>query len=1175
MKSRYLYLMLFLSAQQLYAQLPVASFNLPGQACKGETVQVINTSQNALRYEWDLCQGDLQLTPSGKSVVTVPGNVTAGADLVFDGTNWFSFVTSRETNSIMRLDFGSNLNAIPTVTDLGNIGGINPWRPIDIQIIHDNGEWFGFVYGESANLITRIDFGNTLTNTTGLTAEVILTGNGNANCGLSIWKDGGNYILAYSNTYAFGMAVLTHVRAVPSAFEKMHTGNIPDILNFGDIKLIKHGADWFAYLPAYGSQKLFLAKFGTNPLSAPVLSDISNGFIGSNSPFGIDIGMDNGQYVAILCTIDGALMRINLGSDPNLPPLSGVILGNLSVLGNTLKISLKKYLSSWKAVTISWNSGDLFTIEFPGPVCPEYPNVLTETEPQLSFLAGGVKHISLRAFSGNTFTDAHQNITISNQSAPAIQISLDGICKQSISQFRIMSDQPITTSSWSFGDSFSSSDPNPTHQYSSSGDYMVSLQVTAENGCNNYTEKQIKIYDPPSASFTLPSGLICTNNEFTFTNQTADNFDGNLTYEWYVNDQLKSTSRDLKLAFSDTGDQSVKLKTIIPGCADEVTQTLSNVQSGPTVGFNFAGQCQNELIAFTNQSAGDISSYQWDFGDGSVTDATHPSHPFDQPGTYPVTLNTTGTNGCVSSLAKPVTIYSQPQTDFSLELPPFSCSGTPSLFHDSTPAMSDSNIVSWLWSFGEGGTSDQKNPAYTYASAGDYLVSLTATTNFGCMNSVEKTITIHPSPRADFTFGPACASQATAFTNSSSSDTKSFQWTIQNASYAVKNPVHIFQSPGTYPVTLLATGNNNCVSRVTKPVLVPVPPAIDFTAWRTCATQPATFQEVNVGGPDPAVAWVWDFGSGVINYSNPASHVFATAANRTVTLTSTRQSGCKYSVARTVPIIQPPVAKFSVFLETGASPFVVDFTNQSALATTYLWKFGDKNNSTSEQYSPSFTFTELGNYLVQLTASNEVGCFDVFEKSIAVVIPKINVALTGLRLEKVFGSEQYRPVVTIENKSNVAVINPDIYLELSGKTTVSEKMEVVIRPNQTAAFAFNLRIDPASLHYACAGLKVWADENYFDDRECVNLRQEVSMIPPYPNPANQQLILEHIATGELAIDVVIYNAGGQAVLSKTYEPVKAGLNQIAVDVSQLQDGLYMVSFSGGGVRQSFRFSILR
>jgi hypothetical protein len=129
-----------------------AAFNVPALACLGQNLEPANSSTGATNFEWDFCQGDLGMTPHAATVANIGGSVTTGIDMVYDGTNWYAFATSRETNTIIRADFGASLSSTPTIVSLGHIGGITPWRPSDIQVVFDNG-WYAFVYGESTNLI--------------------------------------------------------------------------------------------------------------------------------------------------------------------------------------------------------------------------------------------------------------------------------------------------------------------------------------------------------------------------------------------------------------------------------------------------------------------------------------------------------------------------------------------------------------------------------------------------------------------------------------------------------------------------------------------------------------------------------------------------------------------------------------------------------------------------------------------------------------------------------------------------------------------------------------------------------------------------------------------------------------------------------------------------------------
>src|SRR5258706_7339498 len=96
-----------------------------------------------------------------------------------------------------------------------------------------------------------------------------------------------------------------------------------------------------------------------------------------------------------------------------------------------------------------------------------------------------------------------------------------------------------------------------------------------------------------------------------------------------------------------------------------------------------------------------------------------------------VSLTASTTSGCNNSAVKQAKIYSTPQPNFTLDLPPFSCSSSPSQFNDTTPNPTDSNLSSWAWRFGDGvnGSSTQRNPLYTFALAAALFCVLTRTTN--------------------------------------------------------------------------------------------------------------------------------------------------------------------------------------------------------------------------------------------------------------------------------------------------------------------------------------------------------------------------------------------------------------------------------------------------------------
>ncbi|HRG79280.1 MAG TPA: PKD domain-containing protein, partial [Cyclobacteriaceae bacterium] len=874
----------------------------------------------------------------------------------------------------------------------------------------------------------------------------------------------------------------------------------------------------------------------------------------------------------------GVQYRLSFGASVVDKTGSGVSLGNFGISNENSALELIKVDSDWIGFSIDLTNRRLVRQTFPTE-CTASPAIFQGQHPTgVRYSTGGAKNITLMAISASgVISSQSRTVMISSSLAPDIDFTLANVCVNHAVIFTPLNTSgTISTYSWSFGDSNTSSQVNPINVYSNAGEYLATLTVTAANSCENFAQELVTIYNQPTADFSLPlANPFCTNQSYNFGNTSSFDVASNPKWEWSLNGIVVSSTFDLSAQFSSNQPQQIKLKSMIPGCESEIIKNISSVQVGAAPDFEFSNGCQGASITFTNTTRGAVVDYAWDFDDGNISSQQNGINSYMNSGLYQVTLQATNASGCQNFVTKPITIYSQPQPNFSLDLPPFSCAGSPSQFNDLTPPLTDSNITSRLWSFGDAnnGTSIQANPRYIYNQDGDYLVSLGVSSNFGCSNTIQKTITIQPSPTVNFSNTPACLNQPTQFTDASGADVKAWLWSIQNMSYTTKNVTHAFNTTGLQNAMLTVTGNNNCVSQISKTIAIPVPVSIDFNSQSTCATKPSIFTETNSGGVDPAVSSTWDF-AGQPGSGSPVQHVFSSVGSYPVNLSSTRLSGCVYSVTKSVNIVQPPVARFTMTPENGGAPLTVDFTNTSVSATNFLWNFNDASNSTSAQFSPSFVFDQLGTYAVELIASNAIGCTDSVKKDVQVVVPQINAVLSEFRLESSTGGTLIA-TVTVENKGNITITNPEIYLDLSGNTEVKERLTGTIPPDQFITRTLTTSILPDNLSYACAEVFITGDSNAFDNRECTNLENEITFIQPYPNPANDIIYLDWINQNLESLQVIIYNSSGQAVLNQTYYNLLHGLNQVEINVSQLAPGIYLASYSTGNNPYSFKFSVIR
>src|SRR5690606_25974148 len=138
---------------------------------------------------------------------------------------------------------------------------------------------------------------------------------------------------------------------------------------------------------------------------------------------------------------------------------------------------------------------------------------------------------------------------------------------------------------------------------------------------------------------------------------------------------------------------------------------------------------------------------------GTSTDQ-NPTYTYATAGLYDVSLTVTSDSGCTHTVTQQVEVFSNPTAAFTTN---DVCFGTMANFNSSASNGNGGTIDQWSWDFDYDGTthtSDNvtQNPSYNYSTPGTYDVQLIVTTSNGCSDTIIESITIFPSPLADFTF---------------------------------------------------------------------------------------------------------------------------------------------------------------------------------------------------------------------------------------------------------------------------------------------------------------------------------------------------------------------------------------------------------------------------------------
>lgn len=230
----------------------------------------------------------------------------------------------------------------------------------------------------------------------------------------------------------------------------------------------------------------------------------------------------------------------------------------------------------------------------------------------------------------------------------------------------------VTSWSWNFGDSGTSSLQDPSHIYGTGGPFVVSLIVTSSNGCVDTMTQTLNVYEKPVANFTA-SG-ICLDDGTAYTDISTVGGGATITtWSWSFGDlSAINTTQNPSHNFPSAGSYNTQLiVTSSQGCVDTVILPVS-VLPGPAAAFtsdDFTGNV-NQNINFTDQSTNGAISWFWDFGDGS-SDSTstlqNPSHVYGAGGFYDVCLIVTDVNGCTDTICQQEIISMPPDvpTGFS------------------------------------------------------------------------------------------------------------------------------------------------------------------------------------------------------------------------------------------------------------------------------------------------------------------------------------------------------------------------------------------------------------------------------------------------------------------------------------------------------------------------------
>jgi PKD repeat protein len=546
------------------------------------------------------------------------------------------------------------------------------------------------------------------------------------------------------------------------------------------------------------------------------------------------------------------------------------------------------------------------------------------------------------------------------------------------------------TYSWDFGDpgsgsSNTSSEANPIHQFTTPGNYTVTL--TAMNGCGSRSITQtVQVACPSLVASIAANGptQICPGTSIQLT--ATPGFEG---YQWMLGGNPIANGNAANFTASVAGQYTVAV-TDAAGCTGTSQGILVELLPLAQPSFSTTLNALNAVFANTSNNS---TTYSWNFGDPNAgtlntSSETNPTHNFSAPGTYTVTL--TASNSCGQQSITQTVQVACPSLVASIAAngPTQICPGT------SVQLAATQGFQGYQWLLGGNAVANGDAANFTASVAGQYTVVVADAA--GCTGTSQG-ISVELLPLAQPSFSTTLSALNAVFANTSTNAT-TYSWDFGDPNAGASNtsseatPTHNFSAPGTYTVTL--TASNSCGQQSFTQIVQPGCPLFAVTAAANGPTQICPGTSVQLTATPGFEGYQWQLGGNPIANGNAANFTASVPGQYTVAVTDA--AGCiGTSQGVLVELLPLALPSFSTTVNAMSAAFV----NTSTNATTYSWDFGDSNSgasNTSSEANPTHNFSAPGTYLVTLTATNACGTQTTSQEVvIACTPPQVSIASNG------------------------------------------------------------------------------------------------------------------------------------------------------------------------------------
>jgi len=540
--------------------------------------------------------------------------------------------------------------------------------------------------------------------------------------------------------------------------------------------------------------------------------------------------------------------------------------------------------------------------------------------------------------------------------------------------------------------------------------YVKVNVIDVNTGCDTTYKRLVYISPSPRFNFTYAS-KICSGDTVNFKNNSTLK-SGYLNYTWNFGtgnaaDTVNSVEPSFR--FLTGGTFNVSFKAISSPYYFVFAKSYNVVvNTRPTVSFTKENACIGNDLKITNNTTPSTSTMSWDFGDGNGTIVNNKSSfviQYLKAATYSVKL-TANNGGCISSGTLKIIVFDKPIPDFTKQSG--NCDNEKIVFLNNTTA-GGSNYGS-TWNFDDNGkTSVDKNPTYSFSSAGTKNIKLVVLSEFGCKDSITKKIGIKESPKVSFTNTQFCAISKTNFSNTTpvvSGTAANPLWDFSDGNTSKSDNVsYKWPTTGKRTISLTVTLDNGCVAKLSKDIEVLDEPTPNFVFQDKCSNDTIFLDNRSTGLGK--LEYEWDFGDNDSSKLERPIHIYSVLQNKTfnITLTAKIMGGCSAILVKQINIYELPRTCDFNFTPDYASSFygakLEPMDNNSSIGgqnnIDYSWNIVGLGNQSSKDVNAAvyFNLSGDGSYAASMNAKTRDGgciCF----KSKQIVMNRASISQSNL-----------------------------------------------------------------------------------------------------------------------------------------------------------------------------------